>query len=165
MHSDGGEPRAYPRGTETKHRFFLVLLLALFPSLLPAQLAPRTPTGSIVGRVVGTANGADIEGVRVEVLSTGQAVTWGTLGRYLLDSVPVGARRGRATAIEFEPVVLTDTPVGSGKTLELELRLFPRGLDHPASLESVAYARFRGERHRRGQVLLLGREPAAHSNG
>ncbi len=126
MHTDGGEPRSLSRGMETMHRLFLVLLLAAFPSLLPAQQASRTPSGSIVGRVVSTANGAGIEGARVEVLGTGQAVISGTLGRYLLDSVPVGVRRVRATAIGFEPVVLTDILVGSGKPLELELRLSPR---------------------------------------
>ncbi|MEZ4412518.1 MAG: TonB-dependent receptor [Gemmatimonadales bacterium] len=108
------------------NRCFLALFLALLPGLLAAQQAPRAPTGSIVGRVVSTENGAGIEGARVEVLGTGRAGMSTNLGRYLLDSVPVGAWRVRATAIGFEPVVLADILVGSGKPLELELRLMPR---------------------------------------
>lgn len=104
----------------------VALLVLSSASALSAQQAPRSPTGSIVGRVVSTANGAGIEGARVEVLGTGRIANTGALGRYLLDSVPVGAWRVRATAIGFEPVVLTDILLGSGKPFELELRLAPR---------------------------------------
>lgn len=104
----------------------VALLVLSSASALSAQQAPRSPTGSIVGRVVSTANGAGIEGARVEVLGNGRIANTGALGRYLLDSVPVGAWRVRATAIGFEPVVLTDILLGSGKPFELELRLAPR---------------------------------------
>lgn len=104
----------------------VALLVLSSASALSAQQAPRSPTGSIVGRVVSTANGGGIEGARVEVLGNGRIANTGALGRYLLDSVPVGAWRVRATAIGFEPVVLTDILLGSGKPFELELRLAPR---------------------------------------
>jgi len=104
----------------------VVLIALLSATALSAQQAPRSPTGSIVGRVVSTENGAGIEGARVEVLGTRRAGVSTSLGRYLLDSVPVGAWRVRATAIGFEPIVLSDILVGSGKPLELELRLTPR---------------------------------------
>ena len=104
----------------------VVLLALLSATALTAQQAPRTPTGSIVGRVVSTENGAGIEGARVEVLGTGRIVVSGTPGRYLVDSVPVGTWRVRAAAIGFEPIILTDILVGSGKPLELEIRLTPR---------------------------------------
>jgi len=107
-----------------------VLALASFlltvAAPLSAQQAPRTPTGSIVGRVISTANGAGIPDARIEVLGTSRVATSGALGRYLVDSVPVGAWRVRATAVGFEPVILTDILVGSGKPVELELRLTPR---------------------------------------
>ncbi|HMU62116.1 MAG TPA: TonB-dependent receptor [Gemmatimonadales bacterium] len=104
----------------------VALITWLLADPLPAQQASRDPTGSIVGRVVNTANGTGIEGARVEVLGAGRAVTSGSQGRYLLDSVSVGAWRVRATAIGFEPIVLADVLVGSGKPLELDLRLTPR---------------------------------------
>jgi len=109
-----------------KQVLLALLGAALTVTSLPAQQAPRAPTGSIVGRVVSTENGAGIEGARIDVIGTGRTTTSGALGRYLLDSVPVGAWRVRATAIGFEPVVLTDILLGSGKPLELELRLMPR---------------------------------------
>ncbi len=110
----------------TKRVVLALLGVALAGGPLSAQQAPRTPTGSIVGRVVSTANGAGIEGARVEVLGTGRIVVSGTPGRYLVDSVPVGTWRVRAAAIGFEPIILTDILVGSGKPLELEIRLTPR---------------------------------------
>ncbi len=104
----------------------LAVLLLRLAAPLSAQQPSGTPTGSIVGRIVSTANGAGIADARIEVLGTGRAATSGALGRYLIDSVPVGAWRVRASAIGFEPVVLTDILVGSGKPVELELRLTPR---------------------------------------
>jgi len=116
-----------PEGMPRMKRVLLFFAFAtLLGNPLAAQQAPRTPTGSIVGRVISTANGAGIPDARIEVLGTTRAATSGALGRYLLDSVPVGDWRVRATAIGFEPVVLTDILVGSGKPVELELRLTPR---------------------------------------
>lgn len=104
----------------------LCLCLAL-PGGLRAQDGARTrPTGTIVGRVASAVNDAGIAEARIEILGAGRTASTTPAGRYLIDSVPVGAWRVRATAIGFEPVVLADILVGSGKPVELEIRLSPR---------------------------------------
>lgn len=116
-----------PRGKRIVTRVPLLAGLILSLALpLSAQQRAAPPTGSIVGRVISTANASGIAGARVEVLGTGRAGTTSEEGRYLLDSVPVGAWRVRATAIGFDAVVLTDILVGSGKPVELDVRLAPR---------------------------------------
>ena len=100
-------------------------LVLLSPAPLAGQASPP-PAGSIVGRVVSSVNNAGIEGARVEVLGAGRGAVAAATGRYLVDSVPVGAWRVRATAVGFEPLILADILVGSGKPVELELRLTPR---------------------------------------
>lgn len=120
-------------GTISSGRGILTMLrtacLGALTLLVHAPLhgqADRPSTGTIVGRVVSTVNGAAIEGARVEVVGAGRGAETEASGRYLIDSVPVGAWRVRATAVGFEPVVLADILVGSGKPVELELRLTPR---------------------------------------
>ncbi len=110
------------------------LVLVLLPATPLAAQQDSRPTGSIVGRVLSSVNNGGIPEARVEVIGAGRLAVTSPIGKYLLDSVPVGAWRIRATAIGYEPVILTDILVGSGKPLELDVRLSPRVVQ----LEEVA---------------------------
>jgi hypothetical protein len=112
-----------------------VLAIALcLAERLCAQGESRRPVGSLVGRVVSGSNNASIPDARIEVMGSSRAATTGEAGRYVVDSIPVGAWRVRATAIGFDPVILADVLVGSGKPVELDIRLAPRVVQ----LEEVA---------------------------
>jgi len=112
-----------------------VIGIALFLAApLTAQQESRRPVGTLVGRVLSGTNNAGIPEARIEVVGTGRSAVTGEGGKYLIDSIPVGAWRVRATAIGFDPVILSDVLVGSGKPVELEVRLAPRVVQ----LEEVA---------------------------
>jgi hypothetical protein len=100
-----------------------VLVLAAL-AFVPA-LGAQQRTGTITGRVVDARNEAGIAAARVEVVGTGGATVSAENGRFTLADVPVGTWRVRATAIGYEPLVLADVLVGTGKPLEVDLRLIP----------------------------------------
>ncbi|HEX5635137.1 MAG TPA: carboxypeptidase regulatory-like domain-containing protein, partial [Gemmatimonadales bacterium] len=100
-----------------------LVVLACVLTALPARAQERT--GAITGRIVDARSEAGVVGARVEVVGPGVAATSGETGRFGLAGVPVGTWSLRATAIGFEPVVVTDVIVGSGKPLEIDLRLSP----------------------------------------
>ena len=116
------------------NRLAIIGIVLFLAAPLSAQQESRRPVGTIVGRVLSGTNNAGIPEARIEVMGTGRTAVTTDGGRYLLDSVPVGAWRVRATAIGFDPVILSDVLVGSGKPVELEVRLAPRVVQ----LEEVA---------------------------
>lgn len=104
----------------------LLVSATLLAGPLSAQKETGRPTGSIVGRVLSAVNDAGIPEARVTILGTDRVANTAASGRYFVDSVPVGAWQVRVTAIGFEPVILADILVGSGKPVELDVRLQPR---------------------------------------
>ncbi|HEX5817828.1 MAG TPA: TonB-dependent receptor [Gemmatimonadales bacterium] len=102
----------------------LFVVLCLLPLVAPF-LAAQERMGTITGRVVDSRSEAGIASATVELVDGGRTVVSTETGRFTLTDVPVGTWRLRATAIGFEPVVLTDILVGTGKPLEIDLRLAP----------------------------------------
>ncbi len=117
----------------------LALVLALLP-VAGRPLAAQERTGTITGRIVDSRSEAGIAAATVELVDGRRSVTSSESGRFTLTDVPVGTWRLRATAIGFEPVVLTDVLVGTGKPLEVVLRLAPAVLQlEELTSESAPY--------------------------
>ena len=117
----------------------LVLVLALLP-VSRRPLAAQQRTGTITGRIVDSRSEAGIAAATVQLVDGQRSATSSESGRFTLTDVPVGTWRLRATAIGFEPVVLTDVLVGTGKPLEVVLRLAPAVLQlEELTSESAPY--------------------------
>jgi TonB-linked SusC/RagA family outer membrane protein len=109
-------------------RAFVALTLAApaaaQPVTRPAAGAPAT--GTVVGRVVGAANGNPIVGAQVVVVGTQIGAMAGAEGRFTIRNVPAGAQQLRAQFIGFAPTVLPVTvTAGQTSTVNFEMRDTP----------------------------------------
>jgi hypothetical protein len=102
-----------------------LVLASLLPGSLAARQERASPRGSIVGRVVSSLTNLGIPEARIEIVGGNRVVLAGESGNYRVDSIPVGNWPVRVSAIGFEPLLLADVLVGSGKPVELDLRLLP----------------------------------------
>ena len=102
-------------------RLFLgaVIAMLLFPTVTVAQA-----TQTIRGQVFDVASGEPMIGVTITIEN---GTTMGTVsdtdGNFIIDNVPVGRHSVRATFIGYEPVLLKEQLVSSGKELVLTLRM------------------------------------------
>ena len=102
-------------------RLFLgaVIAMLLFPTVTVAQA-----TQTIRGQVFDVASGEPMIGVTITIEN---GTTMGTVsdtdGNFIIDNVPVGRHSVRATYIGYEPVLLKEQLVSSGKELVLTLRM------------------------------------------
>lgn len=144
-----------------------MLRLFLFAGLAWAGIGPvsaQPPTGLLTGRVEHALNRLPIEGATVEVVGAGRVTRTTASGRFRLDSVPVGAQVVRVLAIGFEPLVVPEVMIGTGRPAVLTATLRPR----PLQLEAIAVASepvFRpGVRGAPG-AALLGQEETRRAPG
>lgn len=103
-------------------RMFLgaaTVLLLLMPSLMRAQA-----TQTIRGQVCDVASGEPMVGVTITVEN---GITMGGVsdidGNFVIENVPVGRHSIRATFIGYEPVLLKEQLLSSGKEMVLNLRM------------------------------------------
>ena len=93
--------------------------MLLFPTVTVAQA-----TQTIRGQVFDVASGEPMIGVTITIEN---GTTMGTVsdtdGNFIIDNVPVGRHSVRATFIGYEPVLLKEQLVSSGKELVLTLRM------------------------------------------
>lgn len=110
----------------------LVLLLIAFTlplaSRAQAQEPGRAPLGTITGRVANAVTDEGLREARITLLDGNRTAASNTLGRFRLDSIPPGTWSVRVTAIGFEPLVIANLIVGSGKPVEVEARLQVRAV-------------------------------------
>jgi hypothetical protein len=105
-------------------RFFLgaAISLLLFPAGAGAQTNQATQT--VRGQVCDVASGEPMIGVSISVEN---GTTMGTVtdgeGNFVIKNVPVGRHSVRATYVGYEPVLLKEQLVTSGKELVLSLRM------------------------------------------
>ena len=103
-------------------RMFLgaaTVLLSLMPSSMRAQA-----TQTIRGQVCDVASGEPMVGVTITVEN---GITMGGVsdidGNFVIENVPVGRHSIRATFIGYEPVLLKEQLLSSGKEMVLNLRM------------------------------------------
>ena len=108
-------------------RLFLgaTLAMLLVPSMMRAQINKvNQATQTIRGQVCDVASGEPMIGVTITVEN---GTTMGTVsdsdGNFVINNVPVGRHSVRATYIGYEPVLLKEQLVSSGKELVLMLRM------------------------------------------
>ena len=97
----------------------------LLPSVMKAQINQTTQTSQTVrGQVCDVASGEPMIGVTITVEN---GITLATVsdadGNFVINNVPVGRHSVRATFIGYEPVLLKEQLVSSGKELVLTLRM------------------------------------------
>ena len=96
------------------------MMTLLCPSMMRAQQATQT----VRGQVCDLASGEPMVGVTITVEN---GITMGTVsdidGNFEIKNVPVGRHSVRATYIGYEPVLLKEQLVTSGKELVLNLRM------------------------------------------
>ena len=107
-------------------RLLSLLLLVATPGL--AQEPGRTPVGIITGRIANATTDEGLPQSRVELLGGNRATVGNAVGRFRLDSISPGTWSIRVTAIGFEPLVIANLIVGSGKPVEVAARLEPRAV-------------------------------------
>ena len=108
-------------------RLFLraAFAMLLVPAVVGAQteLSSQT-TQTVRGQVCDVASGEPMIGVTITVEN---GTTMGTVsdadGNFVINNVPVGRHSVRATYIGYEPVLLKEQLVSSGKELVLSLRM------------------------------------------
>ena len=96
-----------------------MLLLLMMPSMMRAQA-----TQVVRGQVCDVASGEPMMGVTITVEN---GITMGAVtdidGNFVVENVPVGRHSIRATFIGYEPVLLKEQLLSSGKELVLNLRM------------------------------------------
>jgi len=96
------------------------MMMLLCPLMMGAQQATQT----VRGQVCDVASGEPMIGVTITVEN---GITLGTVsdaeGNFIINNVPVGRHSVRATYIGYEPVLLKEQLVNSGKELVLNLRM------------------------------------------
>ena len=105
-------------------RLFLgaALIMLLFPAVAGAQTNEATQT--IRGQVCDVASGEPMIGVTITVENGSTMATVSDLdGNFEIKNVPVGRHSVRASYIGYEPVLLKEQLVSSGKELVLSLRM------------------------------------------
>ena len=105
-------------------RLFLgaALIMLLFPAVAVAQTDEATQT--IRGQVCDVASGEPMIGVTITVENGTTMATVSDLdGNFEIKNVPVGRHSVRASYIGYEPVLLKEQLVSSGKELVLSLRM------------------------------------------
>ena len=95
------------------------MAMLLFPAVSEAQT-----TQTVRGQVLDVASGEPMIGVSVTVENgTTMGAVSDTDGNFVINNVPVGRHSVRATYIGYEPVLLKEQMVSSGKELVLTLRM------------------------------------------
>ena len=91
----------------------------------PSQQSQATPTQTVRGIVVDQDSQLPLIGVNVIVINTSplQGTSSDENGRFVIPRVPVGRQTFQVSYIGYEPLVLSDVLVTSGKELVLELEL------------------------------------------
>ena len=96
--------------------------MLLFPAVAVAQTDEATQT--IRGQVCDVASGEPMIGVTITVENGSTMATVSDLdGNFEIKNVPVGRHSVRASYIGYEPVLLKEQLVSSGKELVLSLRM------------------------------------------
>ena len=105
--------------------FGAAIALLLFPSMMRAQVNKTNQASQTVrGQVCDVASGEPMIGVTITVEN---GTTMGTVsdaeGNFIINNVPVGRHSVRASYVGYEPVLLKEQLVTSGKELVLNLRM------------------------------------------
>src|SRR5690606_24930504 len=92
---------------------------------LAASISAQAPTQTVRGVVFDRDARAPLPGAHVVVLETDPLIgtTTDADGRFVLAGVPVGRRALRVSFVGYEPVVLAEVLVGTGKEVVLEVGL------------------------------------------
>jgi hypothetical protein len=100
---------------------FLVVLLLLIGSVLPAQTLTQTVRGTVVDKQVKS----PLIGAVVQVLNVtpSKGTTTDIDGNFKLENVPVGRQSIRITFLGYREVILNDVAVSSGKELVLNIEM------------------------------------------
>lgn len=100
---------------------FLVLLLLLLGSVLPAQTLTQTVRGTVVDKQVKS----PLIGAVVQVLNVtpSKGTTTDIDGNFKLEDVPVGRQTIKVTFLGYREVILNDVAVSSGKELVLNIEM------------------------------------------
>jgi len=109
-------------------RLFLgaTLVTLLFPAVADAQKSTTTPqvTQTVRGQVCDVASGEPMIGVTITVENGTTLATVSDIdGNFVINHVPVGRHSVRASYIGYEPVLLKEQLVSSGKELVLSLKM------------------------------------------
>ena len=100
----------------------IVLILLLCHSSAVAQ---DRPVGTVSGRVVNATTERPVRGATIELLETATTVASDSAGRFHLYDVATGVYGLRVRAIGYQPIIRANTVIGSGKPVDVLIRLNP----------------------------------------
>jgi len=100
-------------------RLSLLLLSSFCFTLLFAQ----TPTQTVRGQLVDAETQQPLNGANVQLLELDRGAVTDSLGRFALKSIPAGRYQLQATYVGYEPLLLPEVLVESGKEQVLQLEL------------------------------------------
>jgi hypothetical protein len=136
-----------------KYPILLTLLLAALASPVAAQ------TTSISGIVVDRSTQEPLPSVAISILGTTLGAATNPEGKFTIPGVSFGTYQVRASIVGYEPVILADVTVVSGRKTELRFELhestiglegvevranyFQRSPDAPVSIQKLSYEEIR----------------------
>ncbi len=99
------------------------LSLLLISSICFTILFAQTPAQTVRGQLVDAETQQPLAGANVQLLELDQGTVTDSLGRFALKSIPAGRYQLQATYIGYEPLLLPEVLVESGKEQVLQLEL------------------------------------------
>ncbi len=85
----------------------------------------QTPTQNIRGMVIDAHTRETLPGANIVLMGRNTGTITDTDGTFLLENVPVGRYNVRASFVGYEPAIIPELVVGSGKEVQLEIQLKP----------------------------------------
>ncbi len=135
----------------------LTLLLLVTAFLFPGQASAQT--GAVSGIVVDKSTLEPLPSAAVQILGSSLGASSNEEGKFTITGVPFGTYQVRASIVGYEPEILSDVVVASGRKLDLRFELhesaiglegvevranyFQKSPDAPVSIQKLSYEEIR----------------------
>ena len=135
----------------------LTLLLLVTAFLFPGQASAQT--GAVSGIVVDKSTLEPLPSAAVQILGSSLGASSNEEGKFTITGVPFGTYQVRASIVGYEPEIISDVVVASGRKLDLRFELhesaiglegvevranyFQKSPDAPVSIQKLSYEEIR----------------------
>ncbi len=118
------------------------LVLAIFSLAAGSASAYlQGETGVITGVIVNHATGEPLPSANIRIVGTQFGAATDTDGRFTVRQLPVGTYEAKISLVGYEPVIISDVVVASGRSVELAIELTQTSVDLEAVEVTASYFR------------------------
>lgn len=100
-----------------------IILALCFVNILVLPAQQKAATGSLSGTVLNATTQAPLPGVTVTIMDSKLGAVSNREGKFTIRAIPPGIYRVKAAGIGFEPVIIADVVIGTGKPAQLTIEL------------------------------------------